>query len=54
MFAPISYKILLPEPNSSNHLIVSGSLENKVLTIWGIGGNYKKNSSSWILEKWEK
>ena len=23
-------------------------LENKVLTIWGIGGNYKKNSSSWI------
>jgi len=29
-------------------------LENKVLTIWGIGGNYKKNSSSWILEKWEK
>ena len=28
--------------------------ENKVVTLWGIGGDYKKNSSSWILKKWKK
>ena len=29
-------------------------IKNNVETLWEIGGNYKKNSSSWILEKWEK
>jgi len=28
--------------------------KNDIETLWGIGGNYKKNSSSWILEKWSK
>ena len=27
---------------------------NKVETLWGIGGDTKKNSSSWILKNWEK
>jgi|TARA_B110000438_G_C15736530_1_gene616596 D-beta-D-heptose 7-phosphate kinase/D-beta-D-heptose 1-phosphate adenosyltransferase len=27
---------------------------NKVETIWGIGGNNKINSSSWILKKWNE
>jgi len=26
--------------------------KNNVETIWGIGGNNKANSSSWILQKW--
>ena len=26
--------------------------KNNVETLWGIGGSYKKNSSSWILKKW--
>jgi len=29
-------------------------MENKIETLWEIGGNYKKNSSSWILENWKK
>ena len=28
-------------------------LNNGVETLWGIGGDFKKNSSSWILKKWE-
>jgi len=28
--------------------------KNDVETLWKIGGNYKKNSSSWILKEWEK
>ena len=28
--------------------------KNNVDTLWGIGGNDKLNSSSWILKKWEK
>ena len=28
--------------------------KNKVETLWGIGGNEKSNSSSWILKKWQK
>ena len=28
--------------------------KNKITTLWGIGGSYKKNSSSWILKKWEE
>ena len=26
--------------------------KNNIKTIWGIGGNKKSNSSSWILKKW--
>ena len=26
--------------------------ENNIKTIWGIGGENKSNSSSWILKKW--
>lgn len=29
-------------------------LNNKIETIWGIGGNNKSNSSSWILKKWNQ
>ena len=28
--------------------------DNKVETLWGIGGNTKKNSSSWILKRWQE
>ena len=28
--------------------------KNKVQTLWGIGGNNKANSSSWILKKWRQ
>ena len=28
--------------------------KNKVETLWKIGGNTKKNSSSWILKRWEE
>jgi len=28
--------------------------QNNIETLWGIGGDYKSNSSSWILEKWKK
>ena len=28
--------------------------KNKVETLWGIGGNNKSNSSSWILKKWQE
>ena len=28
--------------------------ENNIETLFGIGGNNKSNSSSWILEKWNK
>jgi len=27
---------------------------NNIENLWGIGGNQKSNSSSWILEKWNK
>ena len=27
---------------------------NNIKTIWGIGGNNKSNSSSWILKKWNE
>ena len=27
---------------------------NSIETLWGVGGNNKANSSSWILKKWEK
>ena len=28
--------------------------DNGIETLWGIGGDNKSNSSSWILKKWEK
>ena len=28
--------------------------ENGVETLWGVGGKSKKNSSSWILKKWQE
>ncbi len=28
--------------------------ENNIETIWGVGGNNKANSSSWILKEWNK
>ena len=28
--------------------------KNNIETLFGIGGNYKSNSSSWILKKWNK
>ena len=28
--------------------------ENNILTLWGVGGKNKSNSSSWILKKWQE
>ena len=28
--------------------------DNEVETLWGIGGDTKKNSSSWILKRWQE
>ena len=28
--------------------------KNNIENLWGIGGNQKSNSSSWILERWNK
>jgi len=28
--------------------------KNNIVTLWGIGGNDKSNSSSWILKKWKE
>ncbi len=28
--------------------------QNKIATLWGVGGNNKSNSSSWILKKWNE
>jgi len=28
--------------------------QNNIETLWGIGGNKKSNSSSWILKKWSE
>jgi len=28
--------------------------KNGVETLWGIGGDFKKNSSSWILKRWSQ
>ena len=27
---------------------------NNIESLWGIGGNHKTNSSSWILKKWNE
>ena len=28
--------------------------ENNIELLWGVGGNDKSNSSSWILQKWKE
>jgi len=28
--------------------------ENDIIALWGVGGNDKTNSSSWILKKWKE
>ena len=28
--------------------------QNNIEALWGIGGNHKSNSSSWILKKWKE
>ena len=28
--------------------------DNEVETLWGIGGDIKKNSSSWIIKRWQE
>ena len=28
--------------------------KNGIETLWGIGGDFKKNSSSWILKRWSE
>ena len=28
--------------------------KNSIETLWSIGGNYKMNSSSWILKRWNE
>ena len=28
-------------------------IENNIEMLWGIGGNNKSNSSSWILKRWK-
>ena len=28
--------------------------KNEIETLWGIGGDFKKNSSSWILKRWSE
>ena len=28
--------------------------QNNIIPIWGVGGNNKSNSSSWILKKWNE
>ena len=28
--------------------------KNNIVNLWGIGGNEKSNSSSWILKKWKE
>ncbi|MBI04855.1 MAG: hypothetical protein CMI96_03450 [Pelagibacteraceae bacterium] len=33
---------------------VTFCLKNNVENLWGIGGDFKMNSSSWILENWTK
>ena len=33
---------------------ISFCKNNRVETLWGVGGDIKKNSSSWILDRWEK
>ena len=38
--------------DSKNTLELKFCKDNKIETLWGVGGNDKSNSSSWILKKW--
>ena len=40
--------------DSKNTLELKFCKDNKIETLWGVGGNDKSNSSSWILKKWEE
>ena len=39
--------------DSKNTLEIKFCKDNKIETLWGVGGNHKSNSSSWILKKWK-
>jgi len=40
--------------NIKNTLELKFCKDNNIETLWGIGGNNKSNSSSWILKKWKE
>ncbi len=40
--------------DSKNTLELKFCEDNKIETLWGVGGNDKSNSSSWILKKWKE
>ena len=40
--------------DSKNILEFKFCKDNKIETLWGVGGNDKSNSSSWILKKWKE
>ena len=40
--------------DSKNTLEIKFCIDNKIETLWGVGGNDKSNSSSWILKKWKE
>ena len=40
--------------DSKNTLELKFCKDNKIETLWGVGGNDKSNSSSWILKKWKQ
>ena len=40
--------------DSKNILELKFCKDNKIETLWGVGGNDKSNSSSWILKKWKE
>ena len=40
--------------DSKNTLELKFCKDNKIETLWGVGGNDKSNSSSWILKKWNE
>ena len=40
--------------DSKNTLELKFCKDNKIETLWGVGGNHKSNSSSWILRKWKE
>ena len=51
------YKIKFANGGDRNNKSTPESVfckENGIETLWGIGGEKKSNSSSWILKKWEE
>jgi len=40
--------------DSKNTLEIKFCKDNKIETLWGVGGIHKSNSSSWILKKWKE